>query len=244
MPLNTTSNSELEQLSVVPIRRRDAKRIVLESHYMRTYPQGAKIEFGVMCRGKCVGVCVLGYSSATQTKVEKLAYGLQRKEYLEMQRLWISDSCGHNSESKVLSLVMQQLKTHGVRLVVTHAGGCKNDCGIVYQASGWLYFGRSRCRDFYLTSSGEYRNLVAAMRFGRVQVAGRSREKVAAALFGPGELVDSWRYLYAYPLDKRIRRRLSKVAQPFPKQSESFRYNQRWVRGGCRGTASASGSIP
>jgi hypothetical protein len=229
LPVNTTRNEQLAQLTVAPISREDAKRIVTSRHYMRTFPQGAKMYFGVFVAASCVGVCVLGYSSATDAKVQKLVDGLGRHEYLEMQRLWVSDACGHNTESRALSLVMRQLRGAGVRLVVTHAGGCKNDCGIVYQASAWLYFGRSPCRDFYLTTDGEFRNLVAAMRFGRVKTKGRSREDIARELFGAGELVDSWRYLYVYPIDKGIRRRLSKTCEPYPKESARHRFNQAWV---------------
>ena len=248
MPINTTSNDQLDRLRVKVISRASAKRIVLACHYMKTFPQGAMVCLGIMDGDKCVGVCVLGHSSATTAKVEKLVYDISKSEFLEMQRLWISDRYGHNSESRVLSLVMKLLKAHGVKLVVTHAGGCKNDCGIVYQASGWLYFGRTRCRDFYLTKVGEYKSLVAAMRFGRVKTKGRELADVGFELFGAGELIDSWRYLYSYPIDKGMRRRLTKLSQTFPKESSNYRFNQEWVKGRAQGCSAdsfaSSGSIP
>ena len=71
-----------------------------------------------------------------------------------MQRLWISDDYGHNSESYVLALTMKLLKEKtDLKVVFTHAGGCKNDCGIVYQASAWLYFGKDVCNDFYCSKA-------------------------------------------------------------------------------------------
>ena len=230
MQPNRTPNERLYDLRVVPIGRNDAKRMVLAKHYMRTFPQGSKAYFAVMDGRQAVGVAVFGLSMGTKARVEKLGvYGLQPGQFLEMQRLWISDKYGHNTESFTLSRIMKLLRDAGVRFVVTHAGGCKNDCGFVYQASGWLYFGRQRCEDFYLTSDGEYRNIAARMRFRDPGMKGLSKSEVCSRLFGPGELVDSWRYLYVYPIDKAIRRRLTKLQQPFPKESARYRLKQEWV---------------
>lgn len=229
MPSNTTTNPALDRLRVRPIARADAKRVVMAKHYMKTFPQGAKLHFGVFDGRKVVGVCVLGYSTGTHSKVKRLTTGLSQRQYIEMQRLWISDTYGHNTESNVLGKLMKALKKAGLKIVVTHAGGCKNDCGFVYQASAWLYFGREECRDFYLTEKGEYRNTVAALRFGRIKAKGKTPQQVGEALFGPGKVVESWRYLYAYPIDKGIRRRLSKQQQPFPKVSAEYRFEQKWV---------------
>jgi hypothetical protein len=234
MPINTTPNPDLARLTVRPLARADAVRIVKAKHYMRTFPQGSRVHLAVMDGRRAVGVVVLGYATHTAAKVERLVgRKLKRREYLEMQRLWVSDAYGHSTESYVLARVMRLLRKEGVRLVVTHAGGCKNDCGFVYQASAWLYFGRERCRDFYQLETGEFRNMVAAMRFGRVKVKGKTPQQIGEELFGPGQLVDSWRYLYAYPIDRGLRRRLTPTAQPYPKESAIYRYDQEWVmRGG------------
>lgn len=238
--LNTTYNPQVRDLVVQPIALADAKPVVLRHHYMQTWPQGARLALGVWhpptAHSMLLGVLVFGYSTATEAKVARLVAGLKRDEYLEMQRMWISDRLGHNVESRVLSLAMIRLRTEShVRLVVTHAGGCKNDCGIVYQASAWLYFGRDRCTDFYLTASGAYKNLVAGMRFGRVDAKGRTRQQVGEALFGPGRIVEAWRYHYAYPVDRGLRRRLAPRAQAYPKDSERYRFNQSWQDGAGEG---------
>lgn len=236
---NTTRNDALARLTVAPIAAADARRIVNAKHYMQTFPQGAQVYFGVFDEGKVVGVAVFGYSSSTKAKVNRLlslstlAGGeimLKREQYIEMQRLWISDAYGHNTESYCLARIMDAFKTHtDMRLVVTHAGGCKDDCGIVYQASAWLYFGSEPCDDFYRTDAGEYRSLVAALRYGRVDPKGKTRQQQGEEVFGPGEIVNAHRYLYAYPIHKGLRRRLTKATQPYPKQSAHFRFQQRWI---------------
>lgn len=218
---------------VKPISLQDAKKVVLAKHYMRTFPMGSALHFGIFdsATGKIAGVAVFGYSSATDNKVMALVKDLKKNEYIEMQRLWISDDFGHNAESYVLSLIMNELKAKTqIKVVFTHAGGCKNDCGIVYQASSWIYFGKEPCNDFFLTAKGEYKNIVAALRFGRVSAKGKTPDEIGRELFGDGHIVKSFRYKYIYPIHKGIRRRLEKIAQPYPKDSETFRKNQEWVK--------------
>lgn len=234
-----------EDIEFVYCDRATAKRVCETKHYMRTFPQGAKVNIALMDAGQLVGIVVFGYSSQTDKKVKKLAYGLERNQFLEMQRLWISDDYGHNTESYVLSRILKKLqRDYDLQLVVTHAGGCKDDCGIVYQASGWLFFGGEPTSDFYLTEAGEYKNIIAPMRFGRVDAKGKTPQQVGEELFGPGEIINAHRYFYAYPLNKGMRRRLTKTQQPFPKISATFRRDQEWVTtGGSAGVAS-TGSIP
>lgn len=232
MKTDHQSNPALARLRALPIEREDAKRVIAARHYMRTFPQGAKVCFGLFDSetNKLVGVLVYGYSSATDAKVVRvLGETLPRDQYIEMQRMWISDAYGHNSESFFLSRTLRQLKSIGVRLVITHAGGCKNDCGIVYQASNWLYFGSEPCSDFFFTDTGEYKNIIAAMRFGRVKTKGKTHQQIGEECFGPGRIVEANRYLYAFPTDRHLRPKLEANAQAYPKDSTHFRRDQEWV---------------
>jgi len=224
--------NDIKNLIVKPINRKDAKNVVIKNHYMKTFPAGSAVHFGIFDKTtmKISGVAVFGYSSSTDKKVLALVKDLKKNEYIEMQRLWISDDFGHNAESYVLGLLMSAFKQKtSVKVVFTHAGGCKKDCGIVYQSSSWLYFGKEVCNDFYETTKGEYKNIIAALKFGRVKANGRKPAEIAKELFGEGHIIHSFRYSYIYPIHKGIRRRLEKISMPYPKDSETFRKDQKWV---------------
>lgn len=226
------SKVNIKDLTVKVIDRSMAKKVVISRHYMKTFPAGSALHFGLVSKqtGKIEGVAVFGYSSSTETKIHQIAPGLKKSEFIEMQRLWISDKYGHNAESYSLGMIMSFLKSnYDLKVVFTHAGGCKNDCGIVYQASSWLYFGKDKCNDFYLTSKGEYKNLIASMRFGRISTKGKTMNEVGLELFGEGRIIESWRYKYIYPIHKGIRRRLEKISMQYPKDSAAFRKDQEWV---------------
>ena len=197
---------------------------------MKTYPNGVYLNLGVFYDGRCLGVLSFGYAASTGKKIKKYCgVELNKNQYLEMMRMWIDDSLGHNTESYVLSKAMATLKSMGVLLVFTHAGGCKNDCGFVYQSSSWLYFGREPCNDFYHCKDGSYKNISSAMRFGRIDVKGKTAQQIGEELFGEGKILKSWRYNYAYPIAKSLRKKLNKIHQDYPKVSEDYRYKQEWV---------------
>jgi hypothetical protein len=211
------------------IDTKTARDYTVANHYMKTFPN-PRVCFGVIAGRRLSGVLTFGLSPSTGEKVRKVIPDIKDGEYIEMQRMHISDRLGHNTESFVLGKVYELFKRNTkVKVIVTHAGGCKNDCGIVYQASAWLYFGKEKCDDFYLTEAGEYRNIIAPLRFGRVPKGIKGGQQVGEYLFGPGELIHSYRYLYLYPLQKGLRKWLQKKAMAYPKDSEVFRRNQAWV---------------
>lgn len=222
---------KVNDLYVIPIDRVTAKKIVMNFHYMKTFPAGSWLYFGIMHKGikELMGVAVFGRSTGTDAKA-KLFPNVKPDEILEMQRLWISDAMKMNAESKSLSLIIETIKKNypTLKLVWTYAGGCKDDCGIVYQSSGFMFLGSEPSNDFYLTKSGEYKNLIAAKRFGRAP-KGLSDQKIGEFLFGEGNIVYANRHYYFYPFGKSLRRQMQSKTKPFPKQSKNFRKDQKWV---------------
>ena len=146
-------NEQLKDVTVKVIDAKTAKSYTVKYHYMKTFPV-PKVCFGVFYKGKLSGVVTFGLSTATKEKIKKIVPKIEDNEFIEMQRMNILDSLGHNAESYVLGKIYKLFKKNtSVKILITHAGGCKNDCGIIYQSSSWLYFGKSKCEDFYLPRS-------------------------------------------------------------------------------------------
>lgn len=225
------ANEQLKEIQVKVIDSKIAKEYTIKNHYMKTFPI-PKVCFGVFYKGRLNGVLSFGNSTSTLEKVKKIIPNIKEGEYIEMQRMNLLDTLGFNSESYVLGKVYELFKKNTkVKVIITHAGGCKNDCGIIYQSSSWLYFGKEKCEDFYLTKSGEYKNIIAPMRFGRVPKGIKGGQNIGEYLFGEGELIKSYRYIYIYPLNKGIRSYLDKIKKEYPKDSKVFRKNQKWQNG-------------
>lgn len=224
---------DVTKLSVANISREDAKRLVMSHHYMKTFPAGAFLYFGIFHEGikQCMGVAVFGKSTSTDAKAKLFPAFIHSENIIEMQRLWISDMMGKNAESKTLSLLVASIKKNApdIKVVWTYAGGCKNDCGIVYQSSGFMFLGSEVCNDFYLTKTGEYKNIINALKFGKGPKGEKDKKVIAHSLYGEGEFIESFRHYYFYPIDKAVRRLMEKKTKPFPKYSKNYRLNQEWV---------------
>jgi len=222
--------SEVRELRVKVVPKKLAKDYILKNHYMGTFPNSV-VSFGIFKNRVLNGVISFGYSLSTLNKAASIIPDIKKDECLEMQRMFLSDNLGHNAESKSLNTCLKLIKKNtGVRVVITHSGGCKNDCGIVYQASGWFYYGKKKCDDFYLTDKGQYKNIVAALRFGRVKDrTKKTPQEIGEGLFGGGKMIKSFRYLYGFPIDKGLRPTMESGALPYPKDSQHFRKNQVWV---------------
>ncbi len=224
-------NEQLKDIEVKVIDSKTAKEYTIKYHYMKTFPI-PKVCFGVFYKKRLSGVLTFGLSTATEQKIKKLIPNIKANEFIEMQRMNLLDVLGMNAESYVLGKVYKLFKKKtNIKVIITHAGGCKNDCGIIYQSSSWLYFGKEKCNDFYLTKAGEYKNIIAPMRFGRVPKGIKGGQKIGEYLFGEGKLINSYRYLYLYPINKGLRKYLEKKAIQYPKDSAVFRKDQKWVKG-------------
>ena len=64
--INKKPNLDLTGCRVSPIGLQDARKITVAKHYMGTWPQGAKVAFGLFKKSKCVGVMVAGYAPTTE----------------------------------------------------------------------------------------------------------------------------------------------------------------------------------
>lgn len=222
-------NFNVRELTVKVIPSDIAKKYTLRYHYMKTCPNPL-VAFGVFYKGKLSGCITFGRTPTSIVKIKKFISKINESDILEMQRMNILDICGKNSESYVLGQIMKLLKSKGIKVVITHSGGCKQDCGIVYQSSGWLYFGKEKCDDFYLTKKGEFKNVAPAKRYGQVPkvIEKKGHQAIGEYLFGEGEIIKSVRYFYIYPINKGLRAYLEKKALPYPKDSVRFRKNGEW----------------
>ena len=68
------------------------------------------------------------------------------------------------------------------------------------------------------------------MRFGRVPKGIKGGQNVGEYLFGKGEIIKSFRYIYLYPIQKGLRKFLEKKSILYPKDSQIFRKNQKWIK--------------
>jgi len=102
-----------------------------------------------------------------------------------------------------------------LRLVVSFADPEQNHCGGIYQASGWIYAGKSMAVEEYLIRGKRWhgRSLRSAKpkNMTSKQFA-KSLDKDAQVIMG------SSKHRYLMPLDDEMRARIAPLAQSYPKR--------------------------
>lgn len=140
----------LEGWTVEPIDIATAQQVVVERHYLHRKAPCSRA-FGLFnSQMQLYGVIMYGTPSSAPLR-QGIAGPEEALNVVELTRLWVDDSAPRNGES---FLIGRSVKQAGKEIVVSFADTAENHCGIVYQATNWLYTGLSAKRTSW-TIEGE-----------------------------------------------------------------------------------------
>ena len=149
-------STALRLLRVTPIPVGITKRLLVREHYLHSLPGGTSIACGVFLHHRLMGALTLGVGPLN---AHRLVDGATPGDCLVLTRFWLSDELPSNSESRVLGIVLRALRRNtGVKFIVSYADPSRGHLGVIYQASGWLYTGRSSAMPLYDLGDGKLRH--------------------------------------------------------------------------------------
>ena len=139
-------------VSFKEITYKDAVAFLIDKHYSGRIPQ-IKYAYGMTERGKLVAVCTYGIPAS-----RSLCVGLLGKEFyahvIELNRLCRIDGV-LTPMSKFVSYSLKSLKKYNL-VVVSYADEGMNHFGTVYQASNFLYTGKTKQRTDKYTEGNKH----------------------------------------------------------------------------------------
>ena len=127
---------------VKPISYKDVKPFILEVHYARRMPS-VSYAFGLFIDGTLSGIVTYGQPSSPSL-CKGVAGEKNRKNVLELNRLVICDE-GQNNASFLVGHSLRMLPPHLFIVSYADAEGWGH-VGYVYQATNWLYTGKTKSR--------------------------------------------------------------------------------------------------
>lgn len=137
-------------MQVRRIDKKTAEIIVKNKHYSKRL--GILWEaFGLYHEDKIIGVCCYGQPSAP---IQKHAFSDRSFRLYELTRLVIDNNAPQNAASFLIGNSLQMLKEKPCA-VISYADSAWNHCGIVYQATNWLYTGGTKSHDSLYMVNGE-----------------------------------------------------------------------------------------
>lgn len=203
---------DFSQLEVRRVDYETTKKLCLERHYSHKWNTAfGKANYGVYKDGRLLGVASYGYPMNPKSWPSLTT--IPPEQCLELNRLWIDDELGANTETWLLGKSFRMLKEDGFRLIQSFADG-RLGVGTIYQAANFSYHGY---HDTLFHRHGETGVVYHDVTFNNT-------ENVAPMLlrnefFVQGQLttfnVRTFRYLY--PLDRHARKTIIPAAQPYPK---------------------------
>lgn len=148
------------QLFFRKIQGANANRVFVKNHYAhRAVPISEA--FGAFKADKMQ--TLVGAISFGKPASPSLCDGACGKEnshrIYELNRLWMSDECPKNSESRFIGWALRQLRhMHPQWILVSYADTEQKHTGVIYRATGWLYTGLSDARECgdYATENGKH----------------------------------------------------------------------------------------
>ena len=206
-------------MDVRPIETVDAKAIVLPNHYSGTWNAafGRAGNFGVFMDDELVGAAVYGHL------MNPLSYksiaNVDKGQVIELNRLWIDDRLGKNTESQVLSQSLKWYRRNTkVQIVQSYADG-RLGCGTIYKATNFRYYGKSSALFF---RNIETERTFFGGEFSNTARASRMLDGNELLVDGKLEAFTAYSYRYLYLLTNAAKRNVKLKEQPFPRYSKGM----------------------
>lgn len=177
-------------------------------HYSGCLPVGKLVKIGAWEAGKFIGVVIFGRGA---NKSLGAPYGCNQIESCELVRIALKNHI--STVSKIMMIAIKFLKKEmpSMRLIVSFADPEQGHYDGVYQATNWIYDGKTSGADEYLykgkkwhgrafrKSMGSHLNYISD---GLQIVAGSSKHR------------------YLMPLDNEMRQRIMPLSKPYPKRTK------------------------
>lgn len=211
------SNIDLSKIQIKEIEPKLANKLICENHYSRTVAQGVQFHLGIFYENTLYGVAQFGYGIRPKDTCRWVKDTLPT-EYLELNRLWISDELGFNSESKSISLCLKYVKNKRPELkwIISFADGMMGKVGTIYQATNFVYTGFRKDGGIWMTKDGERLHSVSLWhKHGTISRA------VLENIYGtPLYKVFGGQYRYFHFFDKKSIKDLNVPILPYPKETD------------------------
>lgn len=201
------------------MRAREATRREMEYatrrwHYSRKAPSNAYGYSYFTEGGVFVGVVL--FSNGANYHIGR-EYGLFMGEVCELVRVALSGDQGHGHTSEIVADAIRRLHHDRpmLHLVVSYADADQGHMGTIYQATNWVYVGTVK--------EGELTNVVVDGErvHHRTLTKHMGPQAAARELEARGREVrlepTKGKRKYLMPLDRATRRRIMKLAKPYPK---------------------------
>lgn len=197
-------------VSIQPTTAKIALRTCQAWHYTGCVSAAIALAFACYERGRFVGVIVFG--SGACPSIGK-PFDVPGSVCRELVRVAMRDH--ERQVTEHLAMAIRELKRlrPKVRVLVSYADTEQGHTGTIYQAGNWLYIGDS-LGHYYVVNGKRWHGRSLGSKYGKGgQSVAWLRENIDPEAM---RVKAEPKHKYVYPLDKKMRRRVLRMAKPFP----------------------------
>ena len=197
------------------VNREIANRIIIKNHYSKKVYSASYIHLGVYIEGELLGILQFGYAMNPASQ-ESVVKNTGIKEYLELNRMWLDDKAGRNSESKAISYSIKYIKRKypAIKWIQSFADERCGCFGIVYQASNFKYYGE-HSSDFWEYKDEIFHNIHMTVKPGTKRYTDKVHELQQNKDKATRLHLRQFRYIYF--IDKRCEKDCLLTEKPYEK---------------------------
>lgn len=200
------------------VDRKLAKEIIINKHYSKKWNDGhfGYINIGIFKEkyGECLGVATYGHLNNPKSAFN-FAEGIKSiDEVLELNRMWIDDILGMNTESQMISMSFRIIREvlPNVKIIQTFADG-RLGVGTIYKASGFSYYGKTQTTFVRDTITGEIYHDVNLHNYARPNGVVSVWEPILNETY---ETFNVYTYRYLFFLHRKVKKYCLFKEEPFP----------------------------
>jgi hypothetical protein len=207
----------LQSIIVRPIPQMVAKNIIIQNHYLHSFPGCTKLCFGAFLGNRLLGAMTIG---SGPTNVFRLVESASIDDCLTLTRLWLSPELPKNSESRIIAISIRYLKKYTkLKFLVSYADPVQGHVGTIYQAGGWLYTGLSEATPKFDVGDGVARH---SRSFSHA-LGSHSLKYLSKCGLNIKVIPQLPKHRYIYLLDQGLRDKITTKILPYPKNEGRVR---------------------
>lgn len=163
-------------LIIKEIDKNLANKTIKKNHYSKKVYNATYIHLGVFLNDVFVGVLQYGYAM-NPASGGSVVEGTGLDQYLELNRMWLSDDAPRNSESQAISSSIKYIrgKYPKVKWIQSFADERCGGFGIVYQACSFNFYGE-HVSDFWELDGVVYHNIQMTVSKDSKRYAGEAKK--------------------------------------------------------------------
>jgi hypothetical protein len=192
-----------------------AKYAVEHWHYSRTMQKTKTAAIGAWEDGRFIGAVCFTAGSGNFWR----GYGLTPFEVCELARVALTTH--RTPVSRILRIAIGMIRRQypKLRLIISYADPREGHVGGIYQATNWIYTGRSNNNAVYEDRTGKLWHSRTISKRGYVSHFGKVHP--CPDITRMTRVIVPGKYRYLMPLDEAMRAQIEPLRKPYPKKEKS-----------------------